>query len=86
VRLTTLFLLISSYCIAQTGYTSYPAKSWFKDTTQISKAMRLNFGGFGTGKVLTSDAEGRVHWDTPSATLWDTAGGIFQNTVTSYLL
>jgi len=66
MRKILLFLLIPFFANAQIGYTPYPNKSWFKDTVQFSKAMRLNFGGFGTGKVLTSDAEGRVHWATSS--------------------
>jgi hypothetical protein len=43
--------------------------------------MRLNFGGFGTGKVLTSDAEGRVHWDTGGGTV-DTLTLPFYHSIT----
>ena len=73
MRKILLFLLIPFFADAQIGYTPYPNKSWFKDTVQFSKAMRLNFGGFGTGKVLTSDAEGRVHWATGGGSGGDTA-------------
>jgi len=73
MRKILLFLLIPFFANAQIGYTPYPNKSWFKDTAQFSKAMRLNFGGFGTGKVLTSDAEGRVHWATGGGSGGDTA-------------
>lgn len=45
MRLTTLFLLISSYCVAQSGYTSYPAKSWFKDTVLSTQAIKINSQG-----------------------------------------
>lgn len=81
MRIILLLLFIPFFADAQIGYTPYPNKSWFKDTVQFSKAMRLNFGGFGTGKVLTSDAEGRVHWNTGGGTV-DTLTLPFYHSIT----
>jgi hypothetical protein len=81
MRKILLLLFIPFFADAQISYTPYPNKSWFKDTVQFSKAMRLNFGGFGTGKVLTSDAEGRVHWATGGGTV-DTLTLPFYHSIT----
>jgi len=57
----------------------------FADTTKIKNALILENGTQGSGKVLTSDADGVASWQPASggATLWDTTGGTLQNTVTT---
>jgi len=57
-------LLISNYCFGQVGYNPISQKTWFKDTIQVSKAIRINVGSSLNGKVLTSDSEGRGSWQT----------------------
>lgn len=44
-KITILFLLVSSSVLAQTGFTNYPAKSWFKDTVLVTKQLKVNSTG-----------------------------------------
>lgn len=66
-KFLVFFLLISNFCFAQIGYNPVAQKQWFKDTIQVSKAIRINVGASLNGKILTSDAEGRGTWQTPSS-------------------
>lgn len=71
--------MIPFFAQAQTGYTPYPTKSWFKDTVQFSKGIRLTKDA-GAGKILTSDAEGRGTWQTNGVTnYWTLDGGSLYN-------
>jgi len=67
VLLRILFLLVPFGLLAQTGYNPMPQKTWFKDTVQFSKPFRITTNP-GTGKVLTSDSEGRAYWGGVGAT------------------